>query len=80
MQFADFVLDYGDPDFVKYAQGYGVRGRRVTSDEDFSETVNKCLQESALHVVHVQIDYSMNQEARNNSIRQLSQALSPGPR
>jgi len=75
MQFADFGLDYGNPDFVKYAQSYGARGWRVTSDGDFAATLQKCLQEPAVHIVDVPIDYSMNQETLNHTLKELSQAL-----
>ncbi|TDG15958.1 acetolactate synthase large subunit [Seongchinamella unica] len=75
MKFADFGLDYGNPDFVKYAESYGARGWRVASDEDFAGTIEQCLQEPAVHVVDVPIDYSMNQETLNKTLKELSQAL-----
>ncbi|MEB6592736.1 thiamine pyrophosphate-dependent enzyme, partial [Pseudomonas asiatica] len=35
MGFTDFGLDYGNPDFVKYAEAYGAKGHRVESAEAF---------------------------------------------
>ena len=75
MQFADFGLDYGNPDFVKYAQSYGAQGWRVNSVEDFASTIKQCLQDPAVHVVDVPIDYSMNEKTLNHTLKELSQAL-----
>ena len=32
--FADFGMTFGNPDFVRYAEGYGAKGTRVTATDD----------------------------------------------
>ena len=36
MGFKSFGLDYGNPDFVKYAESYGAKGHRVTSADELA--------------------------------------------
>jgi acetolactate synthase-1/2/3 large subunit len=47
----------------------------VESDDDFAGTIEQCLQEQAVHLVDVPIDYSMNRETLNIKLKELSQAL-----
>jgi len=75
MRFTDFGLDYGNPDFVKYAESYGARGWRVTSDEDFATTIEQCMQEQGVHIVEVPVDYSLNEKTLNQTLPELSQGL-----
>lgn len=58
--FADWGLEYGNPDFVQYAQSYGARGHRVTSAADVSATLQQCFDEGGVHLVEVPVDYSEN--------------------
>jgi acetolactate synthase-1/2/3 large subunit len=75
MQFADYGLDCGNPDFVQYAASYGARGWRVTADGDFIPTVERCLAEAAVHIIDVPVDYSLNDESLNRQIPQLSRQI-----
>jgi acetolactate synthase-1/2/3 large subunit len=68
----DFGLDYGNPDFVKYAESYGARGHRVSSAENLLPTLQKCHSEPSVHVVEVPIDYSDNDRILNHEIQELS--------
>ena len=38
-----FGLDYGNPDFVKYADSYGAQGHRVESAGELLPTLRDCL-------------------------------------
>ena len=60
MDFPDFGLTFGNPDFVKYAEAYGAFGWRVTSLAAFGPTLRKCLDDGGVHVIEVPIDYSKN--------------------
>jgi acetolactate synthase-1/2/3 large subunit len=60
MGFNDFGLDYGNPDFVLYAQAYGANGYRVERMEDLVPTLRKCLDTDGVHIVEVPVDYSGN--------------------
>ena len=37
MDFPEYGLDYGNPDFVKYAESYGAKGWRVNATEADAE-------------------------------------------
>ncbi len=60
MRFPNFGLEFGNPDFVKYAESYGAFGERVTTLESFSPIVKRCLQAGGVHLVEVPIDYTTN--------------------
>ncbi len=62
MGFDNYGLDFGNPDFVKYADSYGAKGYRVTSDEDFQNTLEKCLNTPGVHLMDVPVDYSLNHQ------------------
>jgi acetolactate synthase-1/2/3 large subunit len=61
MGFDNFGLDFGNPDFVKYAESYGAHGYRVESTEQISSLLNDCLSAPGVHLVEVPIDYSENE-------------------
>ncbi len=75
MQFDEFGLDYGNPDFVKYAQSYGAQGWRVDSAESLGPIVEECLNTPGVHVVDCPVDYSMNDKTLHQTIRELSAKL-----
>jgi len=58
---ADWGLEFGNPDFVKYAESYGVHGHRVEATNDFAPLLKKCLADGGIHLVEVPIDYRENQ-------------------
>ena len=75
MQFANFGLEYGNPDFVRYAESYGAKGWRIGSAGELLPRVEACLAEPAVHVIDVPVDYSLNDEKLNRTIRQRSEQL-----
>lgn len=75
MEFENFGLDYGNPDFVKYVESYGGKGWRISATKDLLPTVQKCLSEPAVHLIDVPVDYSLNDETLNKTIRKLSAKL-----
>lgn len=56
-----FGLDFGNPDFVKYAEAYGANGYRVEKIDDLKNLLNKCLNQSGINIIDVPIDYSENE-------------------
>jgi acetolactate synthase I/II/III large subunit len=60
MGFEHFGLDYGNPDFVKYADSYGAHGHRIESNADLLETLRRCLSSEGFHLIEVPVDYSEN--------------------
>ncbi|PKI16552.1 acetolactate synthase large subunit [Colwellia sp. 12G3] len=60
--FADWGLEFGNPDFVKYAESYGATGHRVMSAEDLIPTYEKAFSAGGIHLVELPVDYSENQK------------------
>jgi acetolactate synthase-1/2/3 large subunit len=75
MEFENFGLDYGNPDFVKYVESYGGKGWRVDSADGLLPIVEKCLAEPAVHLIDVPVDYTLNDETLNQTLRIRSQAV-----
>ena len=75
MGFDNFGLDYGNPDFVKYAESYGAFGHRVTSSRDFTNTVEKCLNTDGVHIIDCPVDYSLNHSILNKGIKEKAKEL-----
>jgi acetolactate synthase-1/2/3 large subunit len=72
MGFANYGLDYGNPDFVKYAESYGAHGYRVGSIDELLPMMEKCHETPGVHVIEVPVDYSQNDRILNQEIRDLS--------
>jgi len=58
--FNSFGLDFGNPDFVKYAEAYGAHGHRVTQTNELGTLLQKTLTTPGVHLIDVPIDYSEN--------------------
>ncbi|PHR93172.1 MAG: acetolactate synthase large subunit [Robiginitomaculum sp.] len=75
MGFKDWGLEYGNPDFVKYAESYGAHGHFVNSSEELPALLEKCLNAKGVHLIECPVDYSDNDEILNKQIQELSAAL-----
>jgi acetolactate synthase I/II/III large subunit len=75
MDFPNFGMDMGNPDFVKYAQSYGAHGHRPGSADEFAPTLQHCLSTPGVHLIDVPIDYSDNDRILNREIKELSAKL-----
>ncbi|HZN34965.1 MAG TPA: acetolactate synthase large subunit [Pirellulaceae bacterium] len=73
--FADFGLDVGNPDFVKYAESYGARGRRVERAADLLPLLEECHRASGVQLIDVPIDYSDNDRILHHEIAERSAAI-----
>ncbi len=60
MGFDDYGLQYGNPDFVKYAQSYGAHGHRVEDTASFKGLIESCFEAKGLHLIDLPVDYSEN--------------------
>ncbi len=67
--FADWGLAFGNPDFVKYAEAYGAKGRRVASAEALVETLEAAFSEGGVQLVAVPVDYSENSRVLVDELR-----------
>ena len=59
--FDDWGLEFGNPDFVKYAESYGATGHRVDCAENLIPIFEKAFQAGVVHLVDLAVDYSENQ-------------------
>ncbi|MCC2607858.1 acetolactate synthase large subunit [Planctobacterium marinum] len=75
MEFENFGLDYGNPDFVKYVESYGGKGWRVESAAELLPQLKHCLEEPAVHLIDVPVDYSLNDQTLNKTIKELSSKI-----
>lgn len=66
--FADFGLDYGNPDFVTYAQAYGATGHYIATAAELTSTLAKALDAGGVHLVEVPVDYSENNRVFNHEL------------
>jgi acetolactate synthase-1/2/3 large subunit len=58
--FKSYGISFGNPDFVAYAQSYGVNGSRVESSEQFSVQLKEALQNKGVSLIELPIDYREN--------------------
>jgi len=68
--FANFGLDFGNPDFVQYANSFGATGHLATSYANFVEVLEMSLNGKGVHVIDLPIDYSMNHSILNVLIKE----------
>ncbi len=70
MGFENFGLDYGNPDFVKYAESYGAKGVRVLKTEDLQKTLEDALNSKGVTIVEVPVDYSENEKVLIDELKE----------
>lgn len=75
MGFDSYGLDYGNPDFVKYAESYGAIGYRPSSDKDFQSILESCLWKDGVHLIDLPVDYSLNHPILNVLIKEKTKSL-----
>ena len=73
--FQNFGLDYGNPDFVKYAESYGANGHRVESAEGLKPLLEHCHSTPGVHLIDCPIDYSENNHILNKEILERAAAI-----
>jgi len=60
--FQSFALDYSNPDFVKYAESFGIVGMKVKKGDDLSKLLRKAFSLKKPVLIECPIDYSVNYE------------------
>ena len=73
--FPSFGLDYGNPDFVHYAEAYGARGYRVEGSAHLGRDLEQCLHGKGVHIVEVPVDYSENEKVLIHELKQKTSIL-----
>lgn len=67
--FPDFGLTFGNPDFVAYANAYGLSGSRVESADGLAPALEAGFAGGGIHLVTVPIDYSENMRVLVDELR-----------
>jgi len=75
MGFADFALDFGNPDFVQYANSYGAQGHRLETAQALRPLLEACLHSSGVHLIEIPVDYSDNDRLLNQEIARRSRLI-----
>ncbi|HUG66535.1 MAG TPA: acetolactate synthase large subunit [Pirellulaceae bacterium] len=75
MGFANYGLDFNNPDFVKHAESYGASGHRLRSANELVSMIRTCFEQRGVHVIDVPVDYSENDRILHHEIRELSQQI-----
>ena len=70
MGYQDYGLEFNNPDFVKYADSYGLKGHCVASAESFEPLVNDCFEQGGVHVIDLPVDYTDNQRILIDELRE----------
>ena len=73
--FQNFGLDYGNPDFVKYAESYGANGHRVESADGLLPLLEHCHSTPGVHLIDCPVDYSDNDRILNKEIQERAAAI-----
>ncbi|MFK8019905.1 MAG: acetolactate synthase large subunit [Pseudomonadales bacterium] len=75
MGFHDYGLEYGNPDFVMYAESYGAHGHRVGSTDELPAILETCLNSPGVHLIDCPVDYTENDQILNQDIKRLSASI-----
>jgi acetolactate synthase-1/2/3 large subunit len=67
--FADYGLQFNNPDFPAYARAYGANGRRVRAASELVPALEEAFAAGGVHLISVPIDYSENVRLRNDDAR-----------
>ena len=78
MGLPDFGLEFGNPDFVKYAESYGATGHRIATAAEFPATLENAFIAGGVHLIDLPVDYSQNSPAIFEEIPRASAALELG--
>ena len=65
-------LDFGNPDFVKYAESYGATGHWIDSTQKLLPVVQQGLNGSGVHIIDCPVDYSENTSVLIDELEQLT--------
>ena len=73
--FASWGLDFGNPDFVRYAEAYGARGVRIGASGELTPTLRRCITEGGVHLVEVPVDYAENERVLIEELQEHTRRL-----
>jgi acetolactate synthase-1/2/3 large subunit len=71
MGFADFGMQFGNPDFVKYAEAYGASGLRVEKGQSLADVLREAFRKNGPVIVDCPVDYSVNDKLNEDLQQEL---------
>jgi acetolactate synthase I/II/III large subunit len=77
MGLPDFGLEFGNPDFVRYAESYGASGHRIEQTAQLAGLLRHALDTPGVHLIDCPIDYTDSQQQLFEDIPARSRALNP---
>jgi len=69
--FHPFAMDYGNPDFVKYAESFGIAGYRLKPGDDLAVVLKEAFASRKTTVIECPIDYSVNYDVFSTELGNL---------
>ena len=70
MGFEDYGMDFGNPDFVRYAEAYGARALRVEASDQLGDLLREAEAMGGVVLIDCPIDYSENRELRRDLVEE----------
>lgn len=55
-------VDFGDPDFVKFAESFGAKGYRITRTEELAPVLREALDQDVPAIIDCPVDYRENEK------------------
>ncbi len=75
MGFDGFGLNFGNPDFVRYAEAYGAKGIRVSEPGQLGDALRSCVNGGGVHLIEVPVDYVENEKVFYDELEHKTQLL-----
>lgn len=75
LRLPDYGLEFGNPDFVAYAEAYGASGHRIEAAGELSATIQSCFDAGGVHLIDVPVDYSDSNRILNEEIAEMSRQI-----
>lgn len=71
MGFENHGLEFGNPDFVKYAESYGAEGYRLESASELKTKLTEFLNKPGVQLIEVPLDYSENHKVLTEELQNI---------
>jgi acetolactate synthase-1/2/3 large subunit len=69
MNYESYGLDFDNPDFVKYAEAYGLKGYRVEKAGDLEKFLDLSLNSEGVDIIDVPVDYTENSKVLTEELQ-----------
>lgn len=78
MDLAEFGLDFGNPDLVRFAEAHGAHGASIADRHELGDAVAKALDQGGVHLFEVPVDYAADNAVLDDHYPELARALAAG--